>query len=45
MVGILVGAQETKARPAVVIASAIYPAERPDNWDSHDEAAQNAGLD
>ena len=30
MVGILVGAQETKVRPAVVIASATYFAERPD---------------
>ena len=30
MVGVLVGAQETKVRPAVVIASAIYLAERPD---------------
>ena len=28
--GVLVGAQETKVRPAVVIASATYPAERPD---------------
>lgn len=30
MVGVLVGAQETKVRPAVVIASAAYLAERPD---------------
>ncbi len=30
VVGVLVGAQETKVRPAVVIASAIYLAERPD---------------
>jgi len=30
VVGILVGAQETKVRPAVVIASATYLAERPD---------------
>jgi len=30
VVGVLVGAQETKARPAVVIASATYLAERPD---------------
>ena len=30
MVGVLVGAQETKARPAVVIASATYLSERPD---------------
>jgi mRNA interferase MazF len=30
VVGILVGAQETKVRPAVVIASAAYLAERPD---------------
>ena len=29
-VGVLVGAQETKVRPAVVIASATYLAERPD---------------
>jgi len=28
--GVLVGAQETKVRPAVVIASARYLAERPD---------------
>ena len=28
VVGVLVGAQETKVRPAVVIASAIYLAER-----------------
>jgi len=30
VVGVLVGAQETKVRPAVVIASATYLAERPD---------------
>ena len=30
VVGVLVGAQETKVRPAVVIASLIYLAERPD---------------
>ena len=30
MVGVLVGARETKVRPAVVIASAIYLDERPD---------------
>ena len=30
VVGVLVGAQETKVRPAVVIASATYVAERPD---------------
>ena len=30
MVGILVGAQETKVGPAVVIAGATYLAERPD---------------
>ena len=30
VVGILVGARETKVRPAVVIASAAYLAERPD---------------
>ena len=30
VVGLLVGAQETKVRPAVVIASARYLAERPD---------------
>lgn len=30
MVGVLVGAHETKVRPAVVIASATYLAERPD---------------
>jgi mRNA interferase MazF len=30
VVGILAGAQETKVRPAVVIASATYLAERPD---------------
>ena len=30
VVGILVGAHETKVRPAVVIASATYLAERPD---------------
>jgi mRNA interferase MazF len=30
VVGVLIGAQETKVRPAVVIASAIYLAERPD---------------
>lgn len=30
VVGVLVGAQETKLRPAVVIASATYLAERPD---------------
>ena len=30
MVGVLVGAMETKVRPAVVIASATYLAERPD---------------
>ena len=30
MVGVLVGAQQTKVRPAVVIASATYLAERPD---------------
>ncbi|MEO8594020.1 MAG: type II toxin-antitoxin system PemK/MazF family toxin [Candidatus Solibacter sp.] len=30
VVGILVGARETKVRPAVVIASATYLAERPD---------------
>lgn len=30
VVGVLVGAQETKVRPAVVIASASYLAERPD---------------
>jgi len=30
VVGILVGAQETKVRPAVVIASKTYLAERPD---------------
>ena len=30
VVGVLVGAQETKVRPAVVIASARYLAERPD---------------
>jgi len=29
-VGVLVGARETKVRPAVVIASATYLAERPD---------------
>ena len=30
VVGVLVGAQETKVRPAVVISSATYLAERPD---------------
>ena len=30
VVGVLVGAQESKVRPAVVIASATYLAERPD---------------
>ena len=30
VVGVLVGANETKVRPAVVIASATYLAERPD---------------
>ena len=30
VVGVLVGAQETKVRPAVVIASPTYLAERPD---------------
>ncbi len=30
VVGVLVGAQETKVRPAVVIAGATYLAERPD---------------
>ncbi len=30
MVGVLVGAQETKVRQVVVIASAMYLAERPD---------------
>jgi hypothetical protein len=30
VVGILAGAQETKVRPAVVIASSTYMAERPD---------------
>lgn len=30
VVGVLVGAQETKVRPAVVIASANYLTERPD---------------
>lgn len=30
MIGVLAGAQETKVRPAVVIASATYLAERPD---------------
>jgi mRNA interferase MazF len=30
VVGVLVGAQETKVRPGVVIASATYLAERPD---------------
>ena len=30
VVGVLVGAQETKVRPAVVIASVRYLAERPD---------------
>jgi hypothetical protein len=30
VVGVLVGAQETKVRPAVVIASVTYLAERPD---------------
>lgn len=30
VVGVLVGAQETKVRPAVVIASATYLSERPD---------------
>lgn len=30
MVGVLTGAVETKVRPAVVIASATYLAERPD---------------
>lgn len=30
VVGVLVGAQETKVRPAVVVASATYLAERPD---------------
>jgi len=30
VIGVLVGAQETKVRPAVVIASATYLAERPD---------------
>jgi mRNA-degrading endonuclease toxin of MazEF toxin-antitoxin module len=30
VVSVLVGAQETKMRPAVVIASATYLAERPD---------------
>jgi mRNA-degrading endonuclease toxin of MazEF toxin-antitoxin module len=30
VVGVLVGAKETKVRPAVVIASATYLAERPD---------------
>lgn len=30
VVGVLVGAHETKVRPAVVIASATYLAERPD---------------
>jgi mRNA-degrading endonuclease toxin of MazEF toxin-antitoxin module len=30
LIGVLVGAQETKVRPAVVIASATYLAERPD---------------
>jgi mRNA interferase MazF len=31
VVGVLVGAQETKVRPAVVIASRTYLAERPDS--------------
>jgi len=30
VVGVLVGARETKVRPAVVIASTTYLAERPD---------------
>jgi len=30
VIGVLVGAQVTKVRPAVVIASATYLAERPD---------------
>ena len=30
VVGVLVGAHETKVRPAVIIASATYLAERPD---------------
>ena len=30
VVGVLVGAQETKVRPAVIIASVTYVAERPD---------------
>ena len=30
MVGVLAGAQETKVRPAVVIASSAYLVERPD---------------
>jgi len=30
VVGVLVGTEETKVRPAVVIASATYLAERPD---------------
>jgi mRNA interferase MazF len=30
VVGVLVGAQETKVRPAVVIASTMYLTERPD---------------
>jgi mRNA interferase MazF len=30
VIGVLVGAQETKVRPAVVIASTTYLAERPD---------------
>lgn len=30
VIGVLVGAHETKVRPAVVIASATYLAERPD---------------
>ena len=30
VVGVLIGARETKVRPAVVIASATYLAERPD---------------
>jgi mRNA-degrading endonuclease toxin of MazEF toxin-antitoxin module len=30
LVGVLVGAQETKVRPAVVIASATYLSQRPD---------------
>lgn len=44
VVGVLVGAQETKVRPAVVIASAAYLAERPDVRDSHHEGAPGAQL-